>query len=82
MTLEQTQGTGWTAMVHPDDLPKVSQLWIKSLETGEPIEVEYRIRRAADGVYRWFLARAKALRDQEGRIVKWFGILTELDHAK
>jgi PAS domain S-box-containing protein len=82
MTMEATQGAGWTAMVHPDDLPRVSQLWTKSLETGEPIEVEYRVRRAADGVYRWFLARAKALRDQEGRIAKWFGILTELDHAK
>jgi eukaryotic-like serine/threonine-protein kinase len=82
MTMEETQGAGWTAMVHPDDLTRVSQLWTKSLETGEPIEVEYRVRRAADGVYRWFLARAKALRDQEGRIVKWFGILTELDHAK
>jgi PAS domain S-box-containing protein len=82
MTLEQTQGTGWTAMVHPDDLPRVAQLWARTLETGVPIEVEYRIKRAADGAYRWFLARAKAMRDQEGRIAKWFGILTELDHAK
>jgi PAS domain S-box-containing protein len=82
MTLQETQGTGWTAMVHPDDLERVSQLWIKALQSGEPIEVEYRVKRAADGVYRWFLARAKALRDQEGRIVKWFGILTELDRAK
>jgi PAS domain S-box-containing protein len=82
MTLEKTQGVGWTAMVHPDDLQRVAQLWTKSLQSGEPIEVEYRIKRAADGVYRWFLARAKAMRDQEGRIAKWFGILTELDHAK
>lgn len=82
MTLEETQGTGWTAMVHPDDIQRVSQLWTKALETGEPIEVEYRIKRAADGVYRWFLARANAMRDQEGQIAKWFGILTELDHAK
>jgi PAS domain S-box-containing protein len=81
MTLEETQGTGWTAMVHPDDLERVSQLWTKSLQSGEPIEVEYRIKRVADGVYRWFLARAKPLRDQEGRIAKWFGILTELDRA-
>jgi PAS domain S-box-containing protein len=82
MTLEETQGTGWTAVIHPDDLERVSQLWTKSLQSGEPIEVEYRIKRAADGVYRGFLARAKALRDQEGRIAKWFGILTELDHAR
>lgn len=82
MTLEQTQGTGWTAMVHPEDLERVAQLWTKALQNGEPIEVEYRIKRVADGVYRWFLARAKPLRDQEGRIAKWFGILTELDRAK
>ena len=81
LTLEETRGTGWTAIVHPDDLPRVAELWTKSLQTGEPIEVEYRLKRAADGVYRAFLARAKPMRDQEGRIVKWFGILTELDHA-
>jgi len=82
MTLEQTKGTGWAATVHPDDIQRVSQLWTHALETGEPIEVEYRIKRASDGVYRWFLARAKAMRNQEGRFAKWFGILTELDHAK
>jgi PAS domain S-box-containing protein len=82
MTLEETQGTGWTAMVHPGDLERVSRMWTKSLQSGEPIEVEYRLKRAADGVYRWFLARAKALRDQQGQIAKWFGILTELDRAK
>jgi PAS domain S-box-containing protein len=82
MTLEETQGTGWTATIHPDDLERVAQLWTKALQSGEPIEVEYRIKRAADGVYRWFLARAKAMRDPEGRIAKWFGILTELDRAK
>lgn len=81
MTLEATLGTGWTAMVHPDDLPGVAQLWTRSLQSGEPIEVQYRIKRAADGVYRWFLARAKPLRNKEGQIAKWFGILTELDHA-
>jgi PAS domain S-box-containing protein len=81
LTLEETQGTGWIKAVHPDDLEKVAQLWTRSLESGEPVEVEYRLKRAADGVYRCFLARAKVLRDQEGRIAKWFGILTELDHA-
>ena len=82
MTLEQTKGTGWAATVHPDDIQRVSQLWSSSLETGEPIEVEYRIKRGADGVYRWFLARAKAMRDPAGRIAKWFGILTEIEDQK
>lgn len=82
LTLEETQGAGWTTVVHPDDLPKVAELWTRSLQTGEPVEVEYRIRRAADGAYRWFLARGQALRNREGRLVKWFGMLTEIDDQK
>lgn len=81
MTLEQTQGSGWTAAIHPDDVKRVSRVWSQALETGELVEVNYRLRRA-DGVYRQFLARGKALRDREGRVVKWFGMLTELDHTK
>jgi PAS domain S-box-containing protein len=81
MTLEKTLGSGWTAALHPDDLERVARVWSKALETGELVEVDYRIRRA-DGAYRRFLARGKPLRDREGRVVKWFGTLTELDHAK
>jgi serine/threonine-protein kinase len=79
MTLEQTQGWGWTAAIHPEDVPRVSEVWTKALQTGEMVEVEYRLKRAADGVYRWFLARGRSLRDREGRIVKWFGMLTEIE---
>jgi PAS domain S-box-containing protein len=80
MTFEQTLGSGWTAAVHPDDVERVSRVWSQALETGELVQVSYRLRRA-DGVYRQFLARGKALRDREGRVVKWFGMLTELDHT-
>jgi PAS domain S-box-containing protein len=82
LTMDQTQGSGWAVTVHPDDLPRVSQLWAQSLQSGEPIEVEYRIKRAADGAYRWFLAQARPVRDREGRIVKWFGMLTEIEDQK
>jgi PAS domain S-box-containing protein len=82
MTVEQTQGSGWAAMLHPDDAQRVLDLWAEALRTGEPIEVEYRLRRAADGAYPWFLARAKPLRDRDGRIVKWFGMLTEIEGQK
>jgi PAS domain S-box-containing protein len=81
MTLEQTLGSGWAAALHPDDVDRVSQVWSKALATGELVEVSYRLRRA-DGVYRLFLARGKSLRDREGRVVKWFGMLTELDHTQ
>jgi serine/threonine-protein kinase len=81
MTLEQTLGSGWGAALHPDDVDRVSRVWSKALETGELVEINYRLRRA-DGVYRLFLARGKALRDREGKVVKWFGMLTELDHVE
>jgi PAS domain S-box-containing protein len=79
MTLEQTKGSGWTAALHPDDVDRVSAVWSKALETGELVEINYRLRRT-DGVYRWFLARGKALRGRNGQVLKWFGLLTELDH--
>jgi PAS domain S-box-containing protein len=80
MTLEQTLGSGWTAALHPDDAERVSRVWSRALETGELVEIDYRLRRA-DGVYRPFLARGKALRDREGQVVKWFGMLTEMDRS-
>jgi PAS domain S-box-containing protein len=80
LTLEQTRGSGWTAALHPDDLGRVSQVWTRALQTGELVEVDYRLRRA-DGIYRWFLARGRAVRDRDERVVKWFGLLTEIDRS-
>jgi PAS domain S-box-containing protein len=85
MTWEQTQGNGWAACLHPDDLPRTIQSWTTALQTGEPYEIEYRLKRAADGAYRWFLAQARPLRNAEGQVVKWFGMLTEIEdrvHAR
>jgi PAS domain S-box-containing protein len=80
MTLEQTQGSGWMAALHPNDVERVSRVWSTALETGRLVEVGYRVRRA-DGMYRQFLARGKPVQDREGRVVRWVGMLTELDHA-
>jgi PAS domain S-box-containing protein len=82
LTLEQTQGWGWTSVLHPDDLDRVVQTWNKVLETGEPVGVEYRLKQVTDGVYRWFLARGRALRNRQGQIVKWLGTLTEIEEQK
>lgn len=71
-------GAGWQASVHPDDLEACLERWRSSLRTGEEYEVEFRLRRA-DGVYRWHLGRALALRGADGRIVKWFGTNTDMD---
>lgn len=82
LTMEQTQGTGWTSVIHPRDLPRVNKLWTEALRAGTPLEMDFRLRRAVDGVYRWFLAQAKPLRDKEGRVTKWFGMLTEIEEHK
>jgi len=82
LTLEETLGTGWASKVHPDDLPRVIEQWTGALESGIPVEVDYRLRRAEDGAYRWFLAQSRPVRDQEGRIIKWFGMLTAIEDQK
>nr|MBA2733037.1 PAS domain S-box protein [Acidobacteriota bacterium] len=82
MTLEQTQGWGWQPVIHPDDLQRCVDVWANSVATGEIYEIEYRFKRAADGVYRWHLGRAVPVRDAEGHIVKWFGTCTDIDDHK
>jgi formate hydrogenlyase transcriptional activator len=67
--------------VHPDDLPRVIDLWRRSVETGRPYEYELRQRRA-DGMYRWFQSRALAVRDTEDRISGWYMLLTDVDDRK
>jgi PAS domain S-box-containing protein len=82
LSSERTVGLGWQAAVHAADLKQHAEKWRASLASGEPFENEVRYRRAADGEYRWFLARAIPLRDQRGKIIKWYGISTDIDDRK
>ena len=66
-SFDQTKGWGWTQFIHPDDVDENVRRWQRSIETGEPFQLEHRFRRA-DGVYRWHLSRALAMRDAEGRV--------------
>ena len=65
-------------LMHPDDLPSIQRKLSHSLRTGEPFAMRYRNRRA-DGAYRWVDARAEPLRDDNGRIVKWYGVSVDID---
>jgi PAS domain S-box-containing protein len=80
-TREEAMGWGWAGVIHPDDVDRVLAHWQAGLASGEPVEQELRCRRA-DGVYRWFLNRNLPLRDDEGKIVKWYGILFDIDVLK
>lgn len=76
-----TDGAGWNDMFHPDDQEEAWRRWRRSLETGEPYEIEYRLRHAS-GQYRWVLGRAHPVRDPSGRIVRWMGTCTDIHDRK
>ncbi|HKA30205.1 MAG TPA: PAS domain S-box protein, partial [Candidatus Binatia bacterium] len=79
---EDALGACWPAAVHPADLDRHEARWRASLASGDPFEDEVRYRRGADGVYRWFLARAVPLRDERGAIVRWYGVSTDIDDRR
>jgi PAS domain S-box-containing protein len=76
-----TDGDGWAGMFHPADQQHAQARWRRSLETGEPYEVEYRLRHHS-GDYRWTLGRALPVRDADGAIIRWIGTCTDIDDAK
>ncbi|MGU3539447.1 PAS domain-containing protein [Methylobacterium sp. A54F] len=76
-----TDGVGWNGMFHPDDQERAWSRWRHSLATGEPYEIEYRLRHHSGG-YRWTLGRAMPIRDAEGRIERWFGTCTDIEDLK
>jgi PAS domain S-box-containing protein len=80
-SLEEVCGWKWTECVHPEDVATLVQKWHAALASGEPLEVESRVRRA-DGSYRAFLHRKVPLRDEHGNIVKWFGSSIDIEDRK
>ena len=80
-TLEEIKGWATTDAVHPDDLPGVMSAWMHSVETVSPYDVDHRLRRA-DGVYRWFRAHGFPLRDDEGRALRWYVLLTDINDRR
>ena len=81
-TFEDMIGWGWEQVLHSDDLPECRKRWLHALETGEPYEIEFRLKNARDGSYRWHLGRALPLRGPNGLIVKWFGTNTDITERK
>lgn len=76
-----TDGEGWAGMFHEDDQPKAWEKWNHSLATGEPYEVEYRLRHHT-GEYRWMLGRAYPILDADGAIQRWIGTCTDIEEQK
>ena len=81
LSLDDVRGWRWTDVIHPEDRTELVDRWRATLVTGEPIEIEARLRRAA-GDYRWLLIRALPLRDETGKMVKWYGTKTDIEDRK
>jgi len=71
----------WTPLLHPDDHERVLAVWRRSLETGQPVDIEHRVLRS-NGMYTWVHSRGLALRDAEDHITRWYYLITEIDERK
>jgi PAS domain S-box-containing protein len=81
LPMTQIEKWGWVQFIHPDDLLQTVEVWKHSIETGEPIQLMHRFRRA-DGAYRWHLSRVHAMRDAQGKITMWIGSNTDIHEQK
>ena len=80
-TLEETQGSGWQKILHPDMVEEVIGSIKKSIEEGTDWEYTFLLR-GKDGMYRWFLSRAVPVRDNDGKVIRWFGTNTDITEQK
>ena len=80
-TVDELNAWATNDAVHPDDLPRVIADFAQSMITGVPLDIELRYRRA-DGVYRWFQGRILPVRDTDGRIARWYCLISDIDDRK
>ncbi|MBD2747547.1 EAL domain-containing protein [Microvirga sp. BT688] len=78
---DDTVGSGWARVVHPDNLPLVRDKWIEAVRTNRPLDVECR-GRLADGNYRWFRSRAIPRFAEDGSVIRWYGTVEDIHDRK
>jgi PAS domain S-box-containing protein len=82
LSIQESLGTGWIRALHPDDVPPTLKAWEESIRTGNLFDRQYRVH-CTDGVWRWMRARAAPRRDEDGKIIRWYGTLEDIDdHRK
>jgi PAS domain S-box-containing protein len=82
LALENSTAEAWRELFHPDDKERAESAWAEALRDGTPYETEFRLKRAADGEFRWFVGSALPHRDAAGDIVNWFGTCTDIQDQK
>jgi PAS domain S-box-containing protein len=80
-TREEIKDRWPSEAVHPEDRDAACAGWMAAVQGGHPFEIDHRLRRH-DGVYRWFRMRGRPSRDEQGRIVRWYSMLTDIDERK
>jgi len=78
---ETALGTVWSAVAHPDHIAPGEKMWRDALATGKPWHTEERVRRA-DGEYHWFAIDRVAARDENGKVIKWYGTAYDIEDRK
>ena len=81
LSAEESHGSGWQVAIHPGDVRALAEKWGGLLVSGEPGEMEARLRRR-DGVFRWFLMRVEPYRDDTGEVIRWYGACTDIETLK
>jgi PAS domain S-box-containing protein len=81
LSREQWMGWGWVSTIHPEDVDRVVANWQAALAASAPVEYQLRCR-GADGIYHWFLYRGVPFCDYGGKVVKWYGTVTNIDVLK
>ena len=72
---------GWVSFLHPDDVQQTVTMWMRAVESGNPHDVQYRLRKH-DGTYRWFHVLGQAMVNAAGRVTQWYGLLIDIDDRK
>ncbi len=81
LSAEESHGSGWQVAIHPDDVRALTEKWRGLMVSGEPGEMEARLRRH-DGLFRWFLMRVEPLLDERGKVIRWYGACTDIETLK
>ena len=82
LTKQESLGKGWVRALHPDDVLPTLKAWEEALRTGNPLDIQYRIR-CQGCAWRWMRARAAPRRNEDGSIIRWYGTLEDIeDHKK
>src|ERR1700745_1292080 len=81
LTLDEGRDAAPGALGHPDDSKRVQAMWDRAILSGSAFESEGRLRKS-DGSYRWFLIRYNPVRDEEGKVLRWYAACADIDDRK